>query len=80
MRGRRLGAGLTLLLFAILVAVAPPVIGVVLMIRSDLSLAWIATVNGILTAALLPYAVIGATIFYRGLHESAASRQIPRLH
>jgi hypothetical protein len=78
-RGRRLRAGLTLLLFAFLVAVAPPLIGVVLMVRSDLSLAWITTASGILTAALLPYAVIGATLFYRGLQDSAATARAPRL-
>ncbi len=75
-RGRRIGAGLTLLLLAILVAVAPPLIGVVLMLQSELSLGWITTVSGLLTAAMLPYAVIGATVFYRNLATHPVDRTV----
>ncbi len=66
-RDRWWSVGATLLLLALLVAVAPPLIGVVLMVQSDWPLAWITTLSGLLTAAILPYGVIGVTLLYRQL-------------
>ncbi len=66
-RGQWWNAGSTLLMLAMLVAVAPPLIGVALMVKSDWPLSWITTLSGLLTAAVLPYAVIGTTLLYRQL-------------
>jgi hypothetical protein len=63
-----------LVVLILLEAGIPPLLGVVLMFTSDLSLAWVTTISGLIAAATIPFVTIGMTLLYRDLTGAKVAR------